>query len=133
MRLERDEGGIETLEMAPLQHPATLFSHRDHSVGLLQRARDRLFNQYVDALLQQATGNLAMRLSGHRKAYRVNSPNQRAPISGPFGLSLGGNRASGSLNKIADGEKLRPAFCGQGRMDPSVLPAKMPDPDNGCS
>src|SRR6185503_13190129 len=49
MRPQRDEGGIEALEMSDLKHGVAFFSGAYHPVSLVERSRYRFFNQDVNA------------------------------------------------------------------------------------
>src|SRR5258706_5433169 len=107
---QRDQSGIETLEVSDLQQRTALCGCRDHFVGLGKRPRDRFLHQHVDAGFEQSKSNLAMRLCWNRKANSVNAADQFAPIRRPVDFSFRGNRLCSLFIEIANGTKLAQAF-----------------------
>src|SRR5882672_8520144 len=126
---QRDERGIEALQMSDLQNRFAFRGSCDHLVGLGKRSRDGFLNQHVDARCKQAAGDFAVRLGRDRQAYRVYLADEFVPVSRPLRLSFRGDIARGFFVEVANESKLSQAFSGEIGMDARVLPAQMAHAD----
>jgi hypothetical protein len=122
---QRDQRGIETLEVSNLQQRTAPCGCRDHFVCLSKRPRDRFLHQHMDAGVEQAKSNSAMRLGWNRKTDSIDAADQFAPIRRPVHFSFCGNRLRSFFIEVANGDKLRQSFRGKIRMDSRMLSAEM--------
>jgi hypothetical protein len=63
-----EDGGVEALQVADLKDALMTRGHSDKRVGFGQRRCDRLFDQDIDAGLEQCAGDCGVSAGGH--AYR---------------------------------------------------------------
>ncbi len=68
LRLDGEDGGIEALQMAGLQNALALFRALDQIVGLGERGGQRLFDQQVEAGIEQSRSYLMMVHGGNGDA-----------------------------------------------------------------
>jgi hypothetical protein len=68
MRLDGENGRIESLKMAGLQDARFFFGFADQVVGLVEAGRERLFNEEIEAGLKQRGRDRVMLHGGHRDA-----------------------------------------------------------------
>ena len=97
-RSGRANRGIEALQMAGLRDAPVLLRHCDQFVGFGNGCRQRLLDQYIDAVLHQTPGDFQMSDSrdGHRRGvhpgcdqfvHRSETPACRIPAQ-PLGASV---------------------------------------------
>src|SRR5579885_388198 len=130
VRAERDERGVEAFEVSDHQRRLAALGGGGHRVGLIYRARDRFFDEDVDARFEQRAGDLGVRLGRRGEADGVNVADERAPVGRPFRPALFGDRARGLFVRVADRDEARLTFGGERGVDARVLATEAADADD---
>src|SRR5688500_12484052 len=133
VRPQGDHRRVETLEMSDLQDSVAFFSRADHAISFFERARDWFLHQHVNARFEQTAGDLAVHFRWDCEAHCVHPADQLAPVGGPLGVSFLADAARRFFVEIADGDKLRWSFNGQGAVNAGVLSTKTADADDCCT
>ncbi len=124
---------IKTFEMSDLKNRIPAFCGFDHAIGFFERSRDWLFNEHVNAGLEETTSDLTMCFSRDRYARSIDTPDQFAPVGGPVSLSFPADRARGFLVQIANRNEFRCAFGGEISMNARVLLTETANSDHCCA
>jgi len=109
----------------------------NHLIRFFERSRDRLFDEHVNAGLEQSARDFTVHLGRHCDAGGIYLADQRAPISGPINFSFAAaftaNRAGGFFVQIADRDKFGQTLGSESRVDACMLAAKTTGSDDGCA
>src|SRR2546429_595079 len=90
MRLGRQYGGVETLEVPDLQDALDARGERNQLARLRRRIRDRLLHQHVRAGFEEVTRDGKVRRGGCGHAHRLDAAQERAVVAHGTCLELGG-------------------------------------------
>jgi hypothetical protein len=137
VRPQRNECRIETLEMAHLKNGIAFAGSTNHLIRFFERPRDRLFDENVNAGLEQSARDFTVHLGRHCEAGGIYLADQHAPISGPinfsFAAAFSANRAGSFFVQIADRDKFGQTLGSESRVDACMLAAKTTGSDDGCA
>src|SRR5215470_7213400 len=93
--------------MADLQNQILRFREADHLIGFVESARDRLFNQRVNARLQKSASNFMMSNGWRRNADGFDLADQFTVVPHEPRPVAFGDRASLGFVGVANGDQVR--------------------------
>src|SRR5262245_2649468 len=99
------ERGIEPFNVSHLKDQLSRFGRGDHPVGLVQRPRNRLFDQNVDARLQKCAGDFVMVGGRSSDADRFDLVEQFAVVADEARRVAFGDGASTTFVYVTDGDE----------------------------
>ena len=112
------DGWVEPFYVPDLKDPAARGRRRDQPVGVVERGRDRLFDQHVRSGLEEALADLRVKRSRRGDAHGIDSAEQLAMVAEGFGVAGNGDLAGALLARVGHAHELR---LGQGRVDSGVV------------
>ncbi len=104
-RLDSNDGGVEALQVADLQHPPRLARRPDELLRLQHGFGDGLFHQHVRARFKEGPGHLEMRGRRRHDADGIDPPERLAVIPEVARAEFRRERGSGLLECVDDGDE----------------------------